>query len=276
MPHITQICAKEYRSGQVFSCYVVPKREIELGAEQTTGISCEPASSSSPAIMRHNNVIVTSKSCKEALLAFLDFCRPHSSIILAAHNCRNFDSKVLTAALQNTGLIQDFLDIVVAYGDTLKLSKTLHKGLNSYRQEDLVTNFLKQTYEAHNAVGDVEALVTLLHHWKVSPQDMAKYTFGTRECHYQKEFLQQKSKHLASYDELATRTVIKRSTAENLAGSGLSLRHVQLIYKRKGSDGLRDSFSGKNEAGRPRITDTKKTLDELVSKLSSYFDSLEQ
>lgn len=54
--------------------------------------------------------------------------------------------------------------------------------------------------------------------------------------------------------------VMKMSTAENIAGSGLEYRHLKKIVERDGEDGLTDCFSAKNSEGKSRVTNSKKVL----------------
>lgn len=64
---------------------------------------------------------------------------------------------------------------------------------------------------------------------------------------------------------------MKSCTTENIAGSGLNLGHLRLIFKRSGEDGLVDVFSMKNSLGKPRVTSDKKVLGECIPKLCAYF-----
>lgn len=50
----------------------------------------------------------------------------------------------------------------------------------------------------------------------------------------------------------------------NIAGSGLNLGHLRLIFKRSGEDGLVDVFSMNNSLGKPRVTPDKKVLGECI------------
>lgn len=64
--------------------------------------------------------------------------------------------------------------------------------------------------------------------------------------------------------------------AEKVAGSGLNLGHLQKIFERDGEDGLRNTFSCKNCEGQPRVTNTKKTLEEIIPKLGNFFSCAEK
>ena len=66
--------------------------------------------------------------------------------------------------------------------------------------------------------------------------------------------------------------IMKAATAENIAGSGLSVQHLKKIYERLGKDGLRSMFTMTNGEGQPRVTNAKRTLEDVVPKLAQYFE----
>lgn len=269
VPHITQIAAYDLKSDKKFSVYVTPKKDISMEATMVTGLSI-----SSNGTLLHNGKEVQAQLCKPALQSFLTWLSGLGDrIILAAHNCRNFDAKVLTTALECTGLIDTFTETVCAFSDTLKVLRKKLPERTCHKQEDLVHDILRKNYEAHNAEGDVAALAELLVHLKVTPSELVKMTFPSEECHLQNIFLQEKAKNIASYHPLIAKGIMKTSLAENVAGSGLSVAHLRLIYKRNSNDGLLFAFTGKNSKGRPRVTDHKKTVEKVLPALAEHFDS---
>ena len=89
-------------------------------------------------------------------------------------------------------------------------------------------------------------------------------------------FNRQKSLNVRGLDPLVVSGICKRPTAENIAGSGLNISHLSIIYKRSGEDGLRDVFTAKNSEGLPRVTNCKKVLDEVLPKLCHFFETKEK
>ena len=61
--------------------------------------------------------------------------------------------------------------------------------------------------------------------------------------------------------------IMQTATAENIAGSGLNVQHLKKIYERSGEDGLRSTFTMTNGDGQPRVTNAKRTLEDVVPNL---------
>ena len=75
----------------------------------------------------------------------------------------------------------------------------------------------------------------------------------------QKHFLQgkfnsAKALYLPSLNALVGFGGLKMNMAENVAGSGLGMHHLKIIYRRAGENGLRNSFCARNTHDKPRIT----------------------
>ena len=67
---------------------------------------------------------------------------------------------------------------------------------------------------------------------------------------------------------------IKAPTVDNIAGSGLSLNHLEKICVRDGEDGLYAIFTCNTREGQPRVTNSEGTLDNVIPKLVEYFSNL--
>ena len=67
--------------------------------------------------------------------------------------------------------------------------------------------------------------------------------------------------------------IVKTTTAENIAGSGLSLTSLKRIISRTGQDGLHDVFTAINTEGQPRVTKAKKLLDDIVPKIAEFCEA---
>ena len=59
---------------------------------------------------------------------------------------------------------------------------------------------------------------------------------------------------------LISNGVMKRASIENVAGSGLTFKHLQKIFILDGEDGLKNVFIGKNSEEQPRLTSTKRVF----------------
>lgn len=266
MPHITQIGAVEMESGNVFTTYVLPKIPIEPGAEEATGIVCDGTS-----IFAHGSK-VSAVPIREAILNFLKWLGTFGDcgIILVAHNGRVFDFRVLSHAIDCIGFKEEFLEKVSAFCDSLSLIRAKHKKLEKYSQVFLAKHFCNEAYSAHDAVEDVKMLTKILS-VAVSRNDLSKAAYDAETPFFQHKFNSAKALYLPSLNVLVGNGVLKMNMAENVAGSGLSLHHLKLIYKRSGEDGLRNIFCAHNSHGKPRVTSDCKVLDAVVPKMCQFF-----
>ena len=76
---------------------------------------------------------------------------------------------------------------------------------------------------------------------------------------YQTFYGLQHRKKIQSLSIFVSRGIMKSSTAENIARSGLNFEHLKTMFNRKGEDGLINGFTMKTCEGLPRVTSTKKS-----------------
>ena len=87
--------------------------------------------------------------------------------------------------------------------------------------------------------------------------------------------LQQRKKgKIPSLSILVSQGIMKSSTSENIARSGLNFKHLKTIFNCKGEDCLINVFTMKTCEGLPRVTSTKIVLEYVIPKLVSYFESI--
>jgi len=247
MPHITQVAAHVVGSGSGFSTYVQPKLPISAEAQKVTGI----------AVDIQNNVCVKGKPVtavpiKQAISDLGKWLERFSNVFLVAHNGRRFDFPVLMTAVEKTKEKDGFLKCVTGLIDSLPIFKKLYPN-RSHKQEDLVKLLIGKTYDAHNAEADVQALGDLVD--LVEHSTLLSSSFAPIAIIQNMHFNANKCFNMRSLDPLLSKGIIKRPTAENIAGSGLNIRYLEVIYKRSGEDGLRDTF----------------VLEEVIPKLAKYF-----
>lgn len=149
---------------------------------------------------------------------------------------------------------------------TLSIFRKIYPGRKSYKQEELVHSLLISTCDAHNAVGDVQALGKLIENTALSPQEILQHSFTPRAVQNALLFREEKAKNLPILNPLISKGVLKMSTAENVAGFGLQLTHLKKIFQR-GEHGL--TFILPNSEGQPRVTNVKRTL--VFPKLVDFF-----
>jgi DNA polymerase III alpha subunit (gram-positive type) len=267
-PLITQVAASVVGSAKEFSLYVYPKVPIACSAQQITGI----VHNNSGTMTVHGQQ-AHAENLKTAIDKFCSWLRKLSNVYLVAHNGRTFDFPVLMNSQLNIQCETQFMDCVKGCIDSINVFKKAFAGQSTYKQEDLARTFLHTTSEAHNAMEDVKILCQLISHTKMDAQEIAAHSFPPSAVHNQLRFNREKVKNIKSLHPLVGSGVLKMGTAEKVAGSGLNLIHLKKIFERDGEDGLRNIFSCKNCDGLPRVTNTKKTLEEIVPKLCKFFSS---
>jgi hypothetical protein len=267
IPHITQIAASDVNSSREFNCYVIPKVPQSSEAQKISGIVV-----SSSQKMTVDGKDVEPDTIHTATDKFLKWLEKYQKVVLIAHNGRRFDFPVFISALKSTNNFQKFCNIFVGCIDSLPVFRKVFAGQNSYKQEDLVKSILNASYNAHNALEDVKSLGWLFQHAKMNVKDLLRFSFPPIAVKQQMVFNLEKSKNITSLHPLVAAGVMKTATAENIAGSGLCLQHLRTIVSREGEDGLRNTFTSKNDNGLPRVTNVKRVLDEVVPKMVEYFE----
>ena len=82
--------------------------------------------------------------------------------ILVAHNCKSFDARFLVQAAEKNGVMDDLAKTVSGFTDSLPAFRELLPERKSHSQENLVQDLLCKSYEAHNALADVQTLYQLV------------------------------------------------------------------------------------------------------------------
>ena len=246
--------------------YVKPKVPIAEAAQQVTGIVC---SDSGHMTVRGEPV----SACKigEALEKFWAFLNQFSFPVLVAHNGRRFDFPVFISCVKSAQALQKMFDTITGFIDSLPLFKKVFPGQMCYKQEHLVQTLLCSSYSAHDAQEDVESLGHLIIHTGLDSKSLLKYSYSPTAVHNSMLFNEEKNCNFNSLCPLISNGVMKRATAENVAGSGLNIKHLQKIFIRDGEDGLKNVFISKNSEDQPRVTNTKRVLEEVIPKLAEYF-----
>ena len=165
-----------------------------------------------------------------------------SPCLLIAHNCKCFDAKHLMKAFESTGLYKEFSAIVPGFSDTLTAFRELLPACKSHSQENLVQDLLLCSYEAHNAIADVQSLFKLVSKF-LNSKLLGKHSFSVA-------WVKEHNIHLAKRSLLQqTLQAISTGMATKIADSGLGMQHLQLAFQRGGADGLelilKEKFDGK-------------------------------
>ncbi|XP_029607610.1 three prime repair exonuclease 4 isoform X2 [Salmo trutta] len=143
--------------GHSLNLYTVPRCRMQRGAAKVTGFRVRRHR------LYHHRCPVLTNSLKEVLVSFIAFLRMLDRPMVVGHNIRHFDCPVLARALDEFDLKAEFQLAVSGCLDTLPLAREILKGrgLQSFRQENLVRIVVGISYEVHNALEDVRALQRL-------------------------------------------------------------------------------------------------------------------
>ncbi|XP_061185226.1 uncharacterized protein LOC133193285, partial [Saccostrea echinata] len=180
-----------------------------------------------------NGKEVETETIDSAVSKFLDWLKFYKKVILIAHNGKNFDFPVFITALASVDRVSELCDVVIGFVDGLPLLKKIFPVQSSYKQENLVRNLLAATYDAHNALEDVRSLGWLMKHEKVTDKYFKDFSFSPEAVKNQLAFNREKTKNIGSLNPLIAAGVMKMTTAENVAGSGLCLANLRKIHMRE-------------------------------------------
>ena len=234
-----------------YNAYVIPRKQMSVEARQINKIEVRGSQ------LYCAGKRVETVGLKEALLGFKSFIDHLNCPLLVGHNIARFDVRVLYHSLCKVGITWD----VPMKGcvDTLSVARKLYKknpDVSNFSQSTLITELMQQTYDAHNAMADVEALQTLYYtKLKPSPSLLQELLFHFLTHVYKR-----------SVDMLTEKDIISPAIASKLCKSGLTLSHLKLAYQRGGDVGVR-SLLKENIAGKARVTSSTKILDSIVAFL---------
>ena len=120
----------------------------------------------------------------------------------------------------------------------------------------------------HNAMADVQSLIGLMNEVGVTKDVLENHTFSIDFVRATLKYRPELNRCLIILNRIPPE-VLSKSMATETAGSGLTLQHLQLAFRRGGETGveyiLKEKFNGQ-----ARVTVDKK----LLKRISSYVSSL--
>ena len=150
---LTQLAASRFDGNGNFDQYVLPQGPITSGASATTGITKRNGR-----LFLRSRPVASTDSCT-ALSSFADWIdQQGGKVVLVGHNVERFDSKHLWRAVTNANLSSRFSNLE-GFVDTLPLLRSLYPDRKTHKQAAMFDLIVGGTYNAHNAMGDVNALV---------------------------------------------------------------------------------------------------------------------
>lgn len=256
---ILQIAATD--GSDEFNAYVLPQHGISPAATAVNKLTFLHGT------LFYNGRPVAAVSLPQALKKFVDWLQPKAPCLLLAHNAKSFDAKHLVRAVGKANLSDSFEEVVLGFSDTLPAFRELLPERKSHSQPNLATDLLDESYNAHNALADVQILHKLTSKF-LDTQLLTKHSFTTTSITEHTSFLDQKGYNMATFKPLTKAGAISVGMAGKAAASGLTLHHLKLAFQRGGVDGLshilREKFDGK-----PRVTANRRVLTQICK----YFQS---
>ena len=143
-----------------------------------------------------------------------------SPCLLIAHNCKCFDAKHLMKAFESTGLYKEFSAIVPGFSDTLTAFRELLPARKSHSQENLVQDLLLCSYEAHNAIADVQSLFKLVSKF-LNSKLLGKHSFSVAWVKEHNIHLAKRSLLQQTLQPFINDKAISTGMATKIADSGL-------------------------------------------------------
>ena len=200
----------------------------------------------------------------------------HFSLKAAAVVREQSGSTMLQTARRNIVLyvhstLHSQINLVAGFMDTLKVLKQTHKGLTSYKQEDLVRNILGRDYKAHDAQGDALALQELMITAQPPVEVKQLASFSMQNAKYRFQRMCRIDCNKPSLQSMERMTSIPKRIAETIAASGLNEEHLKRVYNAAGESGICKVFT-EPVNGKPRIT--KNQL--IIKTVANYLGKLEE
>jgi len=251
----------------LFSRYIMPTQSISSPATEVTGITF------SNGIMRHHGSAVEAVTLSSCLCDFIEWLKKYQPVLLAAHNCKRFDSFRLLYHLsqtQDAALMTSFLEYVGGFADTLPMFRSMYKGeLVNYKQETIATHVLGTdfTYEAHNASADVTVLQKVVGACK-QPEMLLKHGFSVTAILQEIERNKFLDKNLPTLQPLIHHKICGTGTVRKIAASGLSLYHLKLAHSRSGDKGLELLLGEHDTNNFVRVTRSKRVISSISKFIS--------
>ncbi len=235
--------------GRTFSTYIMCEQPIDTRASEVTNLRIYDGK------MYHNDELVTTVSPQQGLDEFLQFIPDSTNIVLAAHNCKSFDSQVLINYCTRYNRINELRSKIVGFFDILPFLRQCFPGLPYYNQKYLVKEVLDAEYDAHNASADVERLHEL-------------YNLGVQKVG--SELIRETlflpgSINPASLAVLVEAQHISQSMADKLRKNGFTFARLNAAYQDNGNEGIVHLFDEQKQDGKIGFIVSPRILQNIIN-----------
>ena len=252
-----------------FDNYIMPSIRMRQGASEITKITIVNN------VMYHDGKPVRPFPPQQAFQNFIDWLQritPDSKqLVLYAHNAKTFDVPRLLNHLDKFNLLGEFQKTVIGFVDTLPLFKAMKPELKSHKLSSLAEHFLdNSTYDAHNALADVEILKSLTTCIRPSAESLQKYSMKTEAAIKVARFSLQALQRKHTLKRLVNGDGISKDMIKKMAESGLDFNQLKLAYESDRDNGIANVLSATDCDGEVRVTKTK----SVIVKVQQFFQSL--
>ncbi|XP_024867268.1 uncharacterized protein LOC112451699 isoform X1 [Temnothorax curvispinosus] len=259
---ILQIAAKceEYK----FCAYATPTQPIMPKATEITGLKIVAGE------LFLDDERVQSSPLQKVLREFKEWLAVISKpCILVAHNA-TFDTGYLLRALINNSMIEDFKNLIVGFSDTLVPLKKLYpqrKGKGMFKLSTLAQDLLQieLTENFHEAAYDVEILEQIAS--TIPKENLIGNHKSFKESLDHETRLQKTAKLKRSLNIF--KNVISNGMIKKIAEAGINRAKLQDIYEKSGREGIIQLLSAKQKDNKPRVTNQKRILENIVEFLDT-------
>ena len=165
-------------------------------------------------------------------------------------------------------LVDKFKQLVAGFSDTLLSTRQVIPDRQCYKQEALVKDLLDQSYDAHDSMSDVRALVALTAA-KLPTEVLLQHSI-TLQSSVTLVIARQKSKALlVMLRSKVPKDALTDGMADKISKSGLGYSDLLLAYQRQGDIGVARLLGEMSANGKVRVTKSKPVLAKLTKFLSS-------
>ncbi|XP_045614886.1 uncharacterized protein eEF1gamma isoform X1 [Procambarus clarkii] len=247
-----------------FNQYVQPNKSVAWQAAEITGLTYKLGS------LYHHNKKVEAVNPEKALQLFISWLEPLAPVTLVAHNCYRFDARKLLNIFKKFRLENTLAELVVGFVDTLPLFRKMYPSLENHKQETLVRVLLKESYDAHNALADVQALQKLVAKLKESLQvNLNDFSFTYQSFVELMEYEEKGRMNSTTLAPLVASDHLSSNMAETIGKSGLAFSNLKDAFSTGGRELLKEILSQPNQYGKPRVTKSQSVIDKIYNFFSN-------
>ena len=109
----------------------------------------------------------------------------------------------------------------------------------------MLSKCLEITYNAHNAMDDVQSLCELVKKSSPSMADHIKYSFATENTVERLIYATESERRKMSLETLISNKVLTKSMAKRIAESGLDMKQLKTAHRRNEENGIKLLLHGK-------------------------------